>query len=291
MTEHLRMSGVYWGVAGMALMGRLEEMEPPKVVTWVLSCANADGGFGGTVGHDSHLLYTLSAIQLLAMADALDQLDTEATVKYIAGLQGPDGSFAGDKWGEVDTRFSYCALLACTLLKRRDAIRIDDAVGYVKACLNFDGGFGCVPGAESHAGQIFCCVAALALGESLEAVDAELLGWWLAERQTRGGGLNGRPEKKPDVCYSWWILSSMYVLDKVAWIDSKALVAFILACQDTEDGGIADRPEDMADVYHTFFGLAALALLGDDRVQAIDPVYALPATTVSKLGLKSYLRG
>ena len=26
-----------------------------------------------------------------------------------------------------------------------------------------------------------------------------MLGWWLAERQTSGGGLNGRPEKLPDV--------------------------------------------------------------------------------------------
>lgn len=30
-------------------------------------------------------------------------------------------------------------------------------------CENFDGGFGLAPGCESHAGQIFCCVAALAI--------------------------------------------------------------------------------------------------------------------------------
>ena len=32
------------------------------------------------------------------------------------------------------------------------------------SCRNFDGGFGAVPGAESHAGQIFCCVGALSIG-------------------------------------------------------------------------------------------------------------------------------
>jgi len=25
------------------------------------------------------------------------------------------------------------------------------------------------------------------------------IGWWLAERQVKAGGLNGRPEKLPDV--------------------------------------------------------------------------------------------
>lgn len=43
-------------------------------------------------------------------------------------------------------------------------IDVDRAVSYVVECKNFDGGFGCVPGSESHAGQIYCCVGALAIG-------------------------------------------------------------------------------------------------------------------------------
>lgn len=38
-------------------------------------------------------------------------------------------------------------------------------------CRNFDGGFGCIPGAESHAGQIFTCVGALSIARSLHLVD------------------------------------------------------------------------------------------------------------------------
>ena len=29
------------------------------------------------------------------------------------------------------------------------------------------------------------------------------------------GGLNGRPEKQCDLCYSWWSLSAMMVLSSV----------------------------------------------------------------------------
>lgn len=47
--------------------------------------------------------------------------------------------------------------------------------------------------------SVFCAVGALAIANSLDRVDKDALGWWLAERQLPCGGLNGRPEKKEDV--------------------------------------------------------------------------------------------
>ena len=53
----------------------------------------------------------------------------------------------------------------------------------------------------------------------------------ISERQTASGGLNGRPEKLQDVCYSWWCLSALAILGRMHWIDRPALAAFILHCQ------------------------------------------------------------
>lgn len=53
---------------------------------------------------------------------------------------------------------------------------------------------------------MFTCLGALAILDRIEEVDAETLGWWLAERQLPNGGLNGRPEKLEDV--SVYILHS-----------------------------------------------------------------------------------
>ena len=357
-TEHLRMSGVYWSLTALSLLRPVEEADKllgvtnlpnstsssdaaadagvatagadeasasvdaeieshrKPIVDWVFDCYDeARGGFGGNVGHDAHLLYTLSALQILAMADKLDdpRLDRRAVVSFVSGLQQTDGSFAGDEWGEVDTRFSYCALSALSILgalpdeedsnnknnsfgENTAIIDLQKAALYVSSCRNFDGGFGSVPGAESHAGQIFCCVAALSIARSLHLLDSDLLSWWLAERQCDSGGLNGRPEKQADVCYSWWILSALSILGRTDWINSEKLAAFILRCQDDDDGGIADRPNDMADVFHTFFGIAGLSLLGVlDKIgeeqgktyRLIDPVFALPVDVVAKLGLKA----
>ena len=63
MTEFLRMSGIYWGLTAMDLMGQLSRMNKEEVLEFVKACQHHDGGFGPTLHQDSHLLYTLSAIQ------------------------------------------------------------------------------------------------------------------------------------------------------------------------------------------------------------------------------------
>ena len=201
------------------------------------------------------MLYTVSAVQILVTIDALDALDRpgqgggakvggcecvfcrwngRASDKMtdIARLQDPEtGAFAGDEWGEMDTRFLYGALNALSLLRLLHLVDVPKSVAHVQACANFDGGYGVSPSAESHAGQVFTCLAALSIAGRLDLVDRDRVGGWLSERQLENGGLNGRPEKLEDVCYSWWVASSLAMIDRLHWIDAKELSAFILRCQ------------------------------------------------------------
>jgi geranylgeranyl transferase type-2 subunit beta len=117
--------------------------------------------------------------------------------------------------------------------------------------------------------------------ESLHLVDIDELGWWLAERQLPNGGLNGRPQKLEDVCYSWWVLSSLEMIGKKHWINGEKLIDFILSSQDEEMGGIADRPGDMVDVFHTLFGICGLSMLGYPNLEAVDPRYCMPVKTIA----------
>ena len=141
----------------------------------------------------------------------------------------------------MDTRFLYGALNALSLLHLTSLVDLPKAVAYVRTCLNFDGGYGVSPGAESHAGQIFTCVGALAIAGELETIDKDRLAGWLSERQLESGGLNGRPEKLEDVCYSWWVLSSLAMIGRLHWIDRERLVQFILKCQVSVFLGQGDR--------------------------------------------------
>jgi len=202
----------------------------------------------------------------------------------VASLQDREtGVFSGDKWGEIDTRFIYGAFNILSLLGKLEYIDADKAVEYVLRCRNYDGGFGMLPGAESHAGQIFTCVGTLAIAKRLDLIDHDLLGEWLCERQLPNGGLNGRPEKLEDVCYSWWVLSSLAMIDRLHWIDRDKLVTFILSCQDPERGGIADRRNDMPDVFHTVFGIAGLSLLGYQGLQEVDPKYCMSTDVIKRI--------
>ncbi|RKU42642.1 hypothetical protein DL546_000949 [Coniochaeta pulveracea] len=289
LTEHLRLNGLYWGLTALHLLGHPDALPRNETIDFVLSCQHDSGGFGAAPGHDAHMLYTVSAVQILATIDAFDELETRGkgkglVGKFIAGLQNREsGTFAGDEWGEEDTRFLYGALNALSLLGMLHLVHVDKAVQHVAACGNFDGGYGASPGAESHAAQIWTCVAALSVAGRIDLVDTDKLGRWLSERQTPSGGLNGRPEKKEDVCYSWFVLGSLEIIGKTHWIDREALIKFILGCQDTEKGGISDRPGDAVDVWHTVFGVAGLSVLRYPGLQPVDPTYCMPKSVIRRV--------
>lgn len=286
LSEHLRLNGTYWGLTALSLLDSKDSFKKQDVIDFVLSCYNEDGGFGAFKNHDSHLLSTLSALQILLIYDSLDVLTDqgiEKTVKFITDLQLPNGAFQGDRFGEVDTRFVYTAIQSLAILGRLSSKVVDKAVEFILSCANFDGGFGLAPGAESHSAQVFTCLGTLAIADKLDLVDVELTGWWLSERQVENGGLNGRPSKLPDVCYSWWVLSSLVLINKLDYIDFAKLREFILSCQDEVTGGISDRPGNQVDVFHTIFGLAGLSLMGYENLVPVDPMYCLPVEVGKKI--------
>ncbi|KAB0365255.1 hypothetical protein FD754_009411 [Muntiacus muntjak] len=138
-------------------------------------------------------------------------------VEYVRCLQKEDGSFAGDTWGETDTRFSFCGMVTLALLGKLDATNVEKAIEFVLSCMNFDGGFGF-----------------LSITSQLHQVNSDLLRWWFCEQQLPS-----------EVCYSWWVLTFLKIIERLHWIDREKLCSFILACQDEETGGFADRPGDM----------------------------------------------
>jgi geranylgeranyl transferase type-2 subunit beta len=76
LTEHLRLNGLYWGLTALHLLKRPDALPRDQVLDFVLSCLHADsGGFGAAPGHDAHMLYTVSGVQILATLDGWDELE------------------------------------------------------------------------------------------------------------------------------------------------------------------------------------------------------------------------
>jgi len=68
LTEHLKMAGGYWSLNILyVLKEELPQEKIQKLVAWIGSCQNPDGGFGGNNGHDSHITSTHYALLILLL--------------------------------------------------------------------------------------------------------------------------------------------------------------------------------------------------------------------------------
>ena len=272
----LQMGGCYWTVTGLLALDALPASREAEVIDFIASCASEDG-YGQSPGFDAHVTSTHYAVLVLKQLGRLDLVDVDSVSRFLGKLQNPDGSIKGDLSAseESDLRFAYNAVAIHKILAlSADILDINKLHKYITNCKDAQTcAFAPIPGAEPHAAYTYCAVAALAILGKLPCDDR--LTFWLAERQTSKGGFNGRPEKEPDVCYSWWILATMEILEISDCIDCERLRRFVVDAQDLDDGGISDRPGCAADVFHTFFGIASLALLGVSGVKRVDPVFAI----------------
>jgi geranylgeranyl transferase type-2 subunit beta len=88
LTEHLRLNGLYWGLTALHILGHPDALPREETIKFVLSCQHENGGFGAAPQHDAHMLYTVSAVQILATIDALDELDKRGRGKAKVGECG-----------------------------------------------------------------------------------------------------------------------------------------------------------------------------------------------------------
>lgn len=66
-------------------------MDGQAIAAWIASCRKPGGGYGGSPRNDAHLLYTLSALQGLALLGRLDEADADATAACEAAHRGKGG--------------------------------------------------------------------------------------------------------------------------------------------------------------------------------------------------------
>lgn len=84
MTSHLRVGGGYWTLTALhCLCPKFDVPNQEDLVKWLLECQNSDGGFGGNVGHDSHITSTHYALLILLGLGQIDKINKEKIFKYI----------------------------------------------------------------------------------------------------------------------------------------------------------------------------------------------------------------
>ena len=82
-----------------------------------------EGGYGGNVDHDAHLLYTLSAVQCFALFDALDVVSVDKVFPVEEVLQALDFVRRGENLGKVVMSVSNTATALDWFAKQLDGIK------------------------------------------------------------------------------------------------------------------------------------------------------------------------
>eukprot|EP01097_Dermamoeba_algensis_P007314 TRINITY_DN4611_c0_g1_i1.p1 TRINITY_DN4611_c0_g1~~TRINITY_DN4611_c0_g1_i1.p1 ORF type:complete len:352 (+),score=66.63 TRINITY_DN4611_c0_g1_i1:94-1149(+) len=223
-----------------------------------------------------HLAMTYTALATLRiLGDDYSRVNKKAISRALALLQKSNGSFtpvAADT--ESDIRFIYCAATISYMIGELDehgsrcAWNIEKAAEYILASQSYDAALGQGPGNEGHGGSTFCGLAALSLTNQLHKLKRkDQLVRWIVERQH--SGFQGRVNKDPDSCYSFWLGGSLDILGFTGLLDTELLKAFVVSCQH-KIGGFSKYPDHHPDPLHTYLSLCGLSLIGDENVLPLD---------------------
>ncbi len=128
-------------------------------------------------------------------------------------------------------------------------------------------------GQETHSGAIYTAVVSLKLLGRLELVsNLDDLQNFLVFRQSNSG-INGRINKDPDSCYSFWVQASLKALGLPYICNEDSTREFLLSCQ-SPSGGFNKYPVKPSkmypDIFHSYYSLCGLCLLGEGSLLPID---------------------
>jgi geranylgeranyl transferase type-1 subunit beta len=165
----------------------------------------------------------------------------EPLIKEILNSQDENGSIRAQKFDtEKDVRFFYCAMCIFKFLGKsseeiKSIINFEKSEKFLKSIRNYEGGFSMIDEGESNAGLTFCAIASYKI-LNIEIPNLEILLFWLNQRNSVLG-VNGRTNKIPDTCYSFWVMGSLSNLDYLnkgdllKLFDSSHVIDFIMNCQ------------------------------------------------------------
>ncbi|KAF4127010.1 hypothetical protein GMORB2_0748, partial [Geosmithia morbida] len=184
------------------------------VRSWVLSLQHPDGGFCGSPNHaftgqqagkgQANLAATFFALILLAVVGGGDGSAAFAGVRrrkllrWLRRLQRGDGSFGQNLWegeavGGRDTRHSYLASGIRWMIRGdvkpgdeawEEDIDVQGMVAHIRRLQGYDGGLAELSEHESHAGYVYCAIAALSLLDRSDSDSDSVMAQGISERDS-----------------------------------------------------------------------------------------------------------
>jgi len=306
---------LYFIISSLDLLGAIDEIDKKNGIEYLYSlqilpdeskgepekyfnCGFRGSGFLGLPWNSSntppkethcldqaHLALTYTVLcGLRILGDDYSRVYKKAIISALKNLQMENGAFVPvNGGGESDVRYIYCAVAISYLLEDFSGINIDKSVQYILQGQSYDYGYGQGVGQESHGGSTYCALASLALLNKLERVrHRKRLIQWLLERQV--SGFQGRTNKDPDTCYSFWIGSSLNILDSIHLVNAPLCKGFTYSCE-SKYGGFGKTPDAYPDLLHSYFALCGLSMLGEPGLLELDYPLGMTVRAAANLSI------
>lgn len=113
--------------------------------------------------------------------------------------------------------------------------------------------------------------------------------WLLLRQDSAEGGLQGRPNKRPDTCYSFWVGATLKLLGGFHFLDLPSLLNFVLATQDPITGGLGKFAGVNPDGLHTYLGISGLSLI-DPELSGLELNSVDPSLNITNRALQHLLK-
>ncbi|KAI0114148.1 terpenoid cyclases/Protein prenyltransferase [Nemania sp. FL0031] len=268
-----------------------------RTLTWLKKLQREDGSFGEVLtddgrisgGRDMRYCYIAAIIRwALGGAEGDRSLDfnVDALVAHIRRAQTYDGGMSESSMHESHSGYAYCAVAALALLDSADpdpqAIPnryIHAGIPSIPSLIHFlvNRQFVYVGSDDDNDDDNDASNHPLPDMSPLSMSDAAI----------QMTGFNGRLNKLPDTCYTWWNSGALSLLGESNLINREPARRFILEKTQHRIGGFAKHPGGPPDVYHAYMGLAALATMagaeGEPGLRLFDPRLCVSADAAARM--------
>ncbi|KFY06779.1 hypothetical protein V492_07755 [Pseudogymnoascus sp. VKM F-4246] len=302
----------FFALMALNFVGKVSEVDRKKCLRWLKKLQREDGSFGETLGKDGKIeggrdmryCQCAAAIRWILRGDLksqsqkeVDDIDVDGLVGHIRKAETYDGGLGESFEHESHAGYTYCGIASLSNLGRlpeslskseagtepsnskltgvtnlQDTIRwlMSRQINYVES--DDDEGEDEEPQTKPE--------------ESSNTASSEidkLAAAGLSLEDTYAIGCNGRLNKVPDTCYSFWVDASLYILGQSELINKEGSRRWLIEKTQHMIGGFAKEPGYPPDIYHSYLGLGTLAMLGEPNLKTFDPVLCASQEAKSKI--------
>ncbi|HEV3146397.1 MAG TPA: prenyltransferase/squalene oxidase repeat-containing protein [Gemmataceae bacterium] len=229
---------------------------------YVLSCQNADGGFGGR-DSASDLYYTGFALRCLVLLDELTQRIAERTAGYLRSRLS----------GQATPIDFFSLLYSCLLIQTTTGIDVlegvaedwpERVVGLLESFRSKDGGYGKSPGATAgstyHTFLVALCYQLL--NRPLPDAGA-IVSFIRSRRRADGGFVEIGPMKRSGTNPTAAAVGILQIAEQLHEDELNSVSLFLVGLQSPEGGLRANNVAPAADLLSTFTGCWTLSEFGN----------------------------